>query len=138
MNFEVRNTREEDYEIICDWWRFWPKWEPQPRWMLPDNLSDGLMVSFKGENLCAGFIYRTSASKLFKCEFIISSYKIKDRQARKEGIIFLIQGLKYLAKQMGAKVIYTSLNNDALIDKYLDCGFIEGSKGCTEMVYLTS
>lgn len=135
-NFKIRNTREEDYKTICDWWDWWPIWEPQPRWMLPDNLSDGIMVTYKGEDLCAGFIYRTSASKLFKCEYIVSSYKIKNREVRKEGLELLIDGLKYMSVQMGAKVIYTSLNNDALMVKYRNAGFVQGSKGCTEMLYL--
>lgn len=136
ISFDCRNLTESDYVELCDWWDFWPSWEPTPRFMLPDNMANGLMVSYKGKNLCSGFIYSTSSSSVFHCEYIVSSYKIKDKKVRSEGILFLMKGLRYMAEQMGAKVIYTSLNNEFLIDYYLKCGYIKGSENCTEMVYI--
>ena len=133
IKFEVRNTNIDDYKELCDWWKFW-KFKAPPLFILPDDKSDGLMVSYKGENLCAGFIYSTSSSSLFHVEWIVSTYKIKDKLVRKEGLNFLINGLGYMGKQMGAKVIYTSLVNPMLIKRYADCGWNEGSKNATEMV----
>lgn len=132
--FEVRNTREEDYGTICDWWKWWrfPVW---PRYALPDNLSDGIMVSRDGVNICCGFVYRTSSSSLFWMEFVVSNFEVKDRELRKEALELLINGLKYMAGSMGARVVYTSLTNKNLKKTYLDCGFLQGSTGCDELIY---
>jgi len=135
--FDVRNTEEADYVELVDWWK-WHKFTPPVRIMLPDDFSSGLMVSKDGENICAGFIYTTSASKLFKVEFIVSTYKVKDRQIRDEALKFLITGLIYMCKQMGAKLIYTNIweGKKNLIESLNECGFLYGSKNCQEMIYV--
>lgn len=132
-NFEVRNLKEEDYKQLCEWWNFW-KFPPPLRHALPDSLSDGLMVSYKGEDLCAGFIYRTSSSSLFWIEWIVSTNKIRDKEVREYGIKYLINGLCYMAEEMGARVIWSSLVNKSLIDKYVDCGFVKSPPTSTEMI----
>ena len=131
--FNYRNTTEEDYEIMKDWWK-WHRFKAPQRHILPDNFSDGLMISHEGENLCSGFIYRTSSSSLFWIEWIVSTYKVRDKELRAESLRFLISGLMYMAKQSGAKVIYTSLINPHLKQAYLDCGFVVGSKSADELV----
>ena len=133
-NYEVRNTLESDYEELIDWWT-WHRFKAPSRIMLPDDFSDGVMISYKGENVCAGFVYRTSASAFFKCEFIVSTYKVKDKMIRHKSLLILIEALKFMCKKMGAKIIYTSLVNSNLIDKYLECDFVKGSINCVEMVY---
>ncbi len=134
MNFQVRNTQESDYEMLCEWWRAW-RWQPVDRLILPDNIESGLMVSYEGVELCAGFVYKTSSSSLMWIEFIVSNPNVKDRKVRKEGLKFLVNGLTYLSAQMGAKVIYSSLVSPSLKECYINCGFVEGSKGTTEMIY---
>lgn len=126
-NFDIRNTNDEDYKELLTWWE-WHKFKAPPFDVLPDNKSDGLMISLNGENICAGFIYRTSSSVLFWTEFIVSTFKIKDREIRKQALICLINGLNYIAKEMGAKVVYTNVVSPSLVKRYLDCGYLEGSK----------
>lgn len=131
--FEVRNTDGKDYEELCDWWK-WHKFTAPPFEILPDDKSHGLMISYNGENICAGFVYATSSKVLFWTEFIVSTYKIKDKKIRKDALLFLIKGLNYMAKEMGAKVIYTNVVNPSLVKRYLESGYIEGSKNNIAMV----
>jgi len=132
--FEYRNIQEDDYSILVDWWK-WHRFPAPPREILPDNISDGIMVSVNGENVCAGFVYRTSSSSLFWCEWIVSSYKIRDKEVRKKAISNLIEAIKFLANEMGAKVIYTSLINPLLKQAYLDSGFVVGSSSADELIF---
>lgn len=138
---DIRNTCENDYVELCDWW-VKHRFGNVPRYILPDNISSGLMVSFNGENICAGFVYKTSSSSFFYVEWIVSTYKrqfkdkTENREFRDNALKYLINGLVYMCKEMGAKTIYTSLRNPNLINKYSDCGFVLGSSNTQEMVFV--
>lgn len=134
MSFTVRHLKEEDYEILSNWWTFWWK-KPVNRKILPDNISDGVMIEYKGTPVSAGFLYSTSSSSLFWMEFIITSNTFRDKILRQEAIDFNIKILIEIAKRAGAISIYSSIKNQNLINKYLDNGFTFGDKGMTSMVY---
>jgi len=130
----IRNLKESDYtDTLLDWWK-WHRFPAPPRFILPDNISDGLMVEYNGKPLCAGFLYSTSSKYLFHVEWVVSTYKIKDKDIRKKGIHLLINGLSYVAREQGARAIYTSLVRKNLIDRYKECGWVEGSRNATEMI----
>ena len=135
MEFKCRNTKEEDLVELVDWWK-WHRFTPPVREMLPDDISSGIMVTLDGQNICAGFLYSTSASKLFHIEYIVSTYKVRDKEIRKEALRYLIGGLKYMAKEMGAKIIFTNLVNQNLKKSFLDNDFIVGSKNSEELICL--
>ncbi len=134
MEYSVRHLKEEDYSMLAEWWKLW-RWTPVPREALPDNLEDGILISVNGEPACAGFLYSTSASKLFIMEFIISNPKIKDKEARKKAVDFTIKCIIEQAKKAGAVTILSWIKNEHLINKYLDNGFIYGDKGMNNMVF---
>ena len=90
------------------------------------------MVSKDGVGICAGYIYFTN-SKAVWIEFIVSNIEYKELD-RKDAIKFLIDTLSEYGKENGAKYAYVSLRNEALINKYMECGFQKGSVGCTELV----
>ena len=79
MNNELdfRLLNEEDYEIICEWWRWW-RWTPVERELLPNNGTGGFMVHSNNVDICAGFLYTTN-SNLCHIEWIVSNYEIKDK-----------------------------------------------------------
>lgn len=133
FDFKVRNTNEFDYPQLCEWWKF-HKFSAPHFDVLPDDKSHGLMVSYEGKNLCAGFVYATSSKILFWSEWIVSTYEIKDREVRKEGLKFLIKGLSYMAKEMGAKIVYSNVLSPSLVKRYLECGYVEGSKNTTAVI----
>lgn len=134
-NFKVRNLIETDYIELLDWWK-WHRFPAPSRELLPDDISTGVMVSKNGENICAGFVYATSSSNLYWIEWIVSTYKVRDKQIRKEAIRILIDTLSGLVSEVNGKYIYTSLKNQNLVQSYLDCGFIKGSEGTIEMMKL--
>ncbi|QQV91507.1 hypothetical protein M1M25_gp071 [Tenacibaculum phage Gundel_1] len=134
MEYTLRHLTEEDYKMLAEWWKLW-RWTPVPRVALPDNMEDGILISVNGEPACAGFLYSTSASKVFIMEFIISNPKIKDKEARKKVVDYTIKSIIELAKKAGAVTILSWIKNEHLINKYLDNGFIYGDKNMTNMVY---
>lgn len=132
MSFSVRPLTDHDYDnTLTKWWKQW-RWEAPGRDFLPDDGKGGIMISKDGIDICAGYIYFTN-SKAVWIEFIVSSIEYKDHD-RKDAILFLIDTLSYYGKENGAKYAYVSLRNQALINKYLECGFEVGSIGCTELV----
>ena len=134
MNFNLRVTSAEDYPELCDWWDYWRWVDSKPSLDLLDHLKFGLMVSSETENICAGFVYFTNATSYGLIEFIVSNPNVKDKEVRKEALIYLIACLKEFGKKNGMKVIITYLVNNNLIDKFLETGFVVGDKNTTGMI----
>ena len=127
MNYRL--VTESDYQTLCEWWSFWRF--PAPDWEL---LSTTGVLVFDDEGLiCVGFLYGTN-SKISWIEFIVSNPNVKDKTKRKEAINFLIDTMCLTAKASGFSVVFSSLKNQNLINKYKDCGFIEGSNNCVELI----
>jgi hypothetical protein len=126
---EFRYIEQSDYETLVDWWKFW-KFPAPPIEMLPDS---GVIVNKNGVDICAGFIYFTN-SKTCWIEFIVSNPNVRQKEDRREAIISLIDILCSIGKNNGYTIAYTSLKNQSLQNKYLECGFIEGSKNCNEYI----
>lgn len=126
---DVRLIEKKDYDnILTKWWKDW-RWTPPPF----DSLSDcGVIASKDGVDICAGFIYFTN-SKMAWIEYIVSNFEYKEKD-RKEIIEYTISILSSIANDKGFKYIYTSLNNNSLIDRYSNCGFQKGSSDCQEMI----
>jgi hypothetical protein len=126
---DFRYIEQSDYETLVDWWKFW-KFPAPPIEMLPDS---GVIVNKNGVDICAGFIYFTN-SKTCWIEFIVSNPNVRQKEDRREAIISLIDILCSIGKNNGYTIAYTSLKNQSLQNKYLECGFIEGSKNCNEYI----
>jgi len=126
---EFRYIEQSDYETLVDWWKFW-KFPAPPIEMLPDS---GVIVNKNGVDICAGFIYFTN-SKTCWIEFIVSNPNVRQKEDRREAIISLIDILCSIGKNNGYTIAYTSLKNQSLQNKYLECGFAEGSKNCNEYI----
>jgi len=121
-------TKEVYDDILCKWWKEW-RWTAPPFDMLPNT---GIIVYKNGIPVCAGFVYYTN-SKAAWVEYIVSNFNY--RQFDRDNLIELvINTLGELAKDNGFKYLYTSLNNKHLINKYINCGWIEGSSECQEMI----
>lgn len=126
---EFRYIEQSDYEMLVDWWKFW-KFPAPPIEMLPDS---GVIVNKNGVDICAGFIYFTN-SKTCWIEFIVSNPNVRQKEDRREAIINVIDILCSIGKNNGYTIAYTSLKNESLQNKYLECGFVEGSKNCNEYI----
>ena len=121
--------RDSDYEVLEKWWKFWRFPAPSKN-ILPNT---GLVLNINGEDVVCGFVY-FSNSDLCWIEFIVSSPNVKDKQVREEMIKAMINKLCDVASDAGYSVAYTSLKHEGLQNKYLECGFVEGSRNCNEYI----
>ncbi len=128
---EVRYLSEDDYHILCDWWKDW-RWPVISRDFLPENGKGGFMISNKGVDICAGFLYMTN-SKVAWIEFIVSNFHYREAD-RQDAIEYLIHVLVEACRQNGYDYAFSTLKNSALIKKYEKCGFEKGSTNTTEMI----
>ena len=129
---DVRYVSSTDYHnSLVKWWKFWRF--PAPNLdMLPES---GIIVSKDGVDICAGYLYFTN-SKIAWLEYVVSNNEVRDRELRKEAICHLINTLSYIGKESGFKYIYASIKHQALIESYVDCGFMKGTESCTELFKL--
>ena len=121
----LRNLEEKDYETLCEYWKWW-KFPAPTRGMLPKDLSYSFAVIYEDNILSAGFLYVTP-SEIAWLEFIISNPHIKDRIIRQDALYLLIDTICSVAKNMGFKSMFTSVKNENLIHRYLNCGFVKGT-----------
>ena len=131
--FSIRNTVTKDYDMICDWWKAW-NFPILPLDVLPNNGNDGVIVYYDGIPVCVGFLYATSSPSLFWCEWIVSNLKVRGKDIRKHALVLLINSITDLAKQMGAKLIFTSLKNKSLLEYFKTCGYSIDSSTAIEMI----
>lgn len=126
----------EDYDTLVEWWKFW-RFCPPTREVLPDNGLSGIVVTDDNDTpICAGFIYYTN-SPIAWIEFIVSNPDVKDKKTRHDSLVFLINELSGTALLNNRKVIYSSLKNENLMNKYVECGFQKGGSNTTEMIKST-
>ena len=131
MSFSVRYLNENDYDLLCQWWKDW-NWTAPPRDFLPQNGLGGIMVEKDGIPIIAGFVYFTNSAVAWS-EFIISDFNYREKD-RKEAKRILIFELCELARSKGSKYIYTVVKNQFLKKDYEDAGFTNGSVKVDEMV----
>ena len=86
-----------------------------------------------GVDVACGFLYKTNSSVCW-IEYIVANPNIKLEEVRHEGVKFVLNKLFNVAKELGYIVAFSSINHEKLIDIYKNSGFIEGSKGTTEMI----
>lgn len=129
--FKIRLLTDEDYPTLVEYWEFWRFPAPKKEY-LPDEGRGGIMVHKNGVNICAGYLFFTN-SKMAWIEFIVSNPEYKEKD-RKEAICFLINELNYIAKSKGFEIIFTSVKNENLINRFKECGYVIGSENTKELM----
>ena len=131
---EYRIAKYSDYEMLQEWWKFW-RFPSPPIITLPqeddDNFS-GVIAYENNKYIACGFLYKTN-SALCWIEYIVANPNTTSEE-RDLGIKTVIEVLSNIAKELGYEAIFSSIKNENLINKYKELGFIEGSKGTTEMI----
>lgn len=130
---KVRWINQNDYEQFLRWWK-WFRFPAPSIEFLPENGLGGLVVSKDDMDICAGFLYLTN-SKIAWIEYIVSNpdYRSKDRT---DALKILIQELVLIGIERGYECFYTTVKNLNLINHFKDVGFLEGTSGSTEMIYI--
>lgn len=130
-NFKIRLLKDKDYPTLLKWWMFWRFPAPKKEY-LPDNGCGGIMVYKENIEICAGYLFFTN-SKMAWLEYIVSNNEYKDKD-RKDALSFLINELTQIAKAKGFEIVFTSVKNENLKKRYLECGYSIGSENTTEMI----
>jgi hypothetical protein len=123
----IRKLISSDYdEILVGWWKDWRWKNPPSRDILPDNGESGYIVYDRDTPVVAGFVY-TSNSSLTYISWIVSNFRYKDRDGRREAMLTLLKGLGEYSRSTGAKYCYINFDNKFLIEVCESLGFIKGS-----------
>ena len=99
------------HPILADWWTG-HKWPVIPISSLPKN---GLICTYNKKPVCSGFIYKTEVDIAWM-EWVLCDPQA-DREYRGSCIDALIEKLSELAKNMGYRLIFTSVANTSLIKR---------------------
>jgi len=130
MALNIIPLSEKDYDdVLCEWWKDW-RWKAPAKDFLPER---GYMVYYNDEPICAGYMYVTN-SNVVLLEWIISSFKFKNKKVRKEALYMLIVTVTSLAEGLGKKYVYSLLKNESLINIYKELGFNKGGNSGQEMI----
>ena len=125
-----RHIKEEDFENIEKWLKFWKPNDIFIRDMYP---STGLVIydSYTNTDLYAGFLW-LSNSKLAQIGFIVRNpyTKIKNKQTLK----LLINGLFLYAKELGYDYVISEAESEHLKNVFESLGMINTSNGVSEYI----
>ena len=128
--FNFRPLVEEDYDIICKWWKWW-RWSVVPRESLPDNGKSGFMIEKNGVPIVSGFLFITNSSWA-KLEFIVSNPEYKEKD-RKQAVEMLITGIENICRDMGLKHIFSVARNEHLMNTHEKLGWTVDRKPSHEL-----
>lgn len=125
-----RHIKEEDFENIEKWLKFWKPNDIFIRDMYP---STGLVIydSYTNTDLYVGFVW-LSNSKLAQIGFIVRNpfTKIKNKQTLK----LLINGLFLYAKELGYDYVISEAESEHLKNVFESLGMINTSNGVSEYI----
>lgn len=119
----IRRYDETDFAVINQWW-IAHGWTMVPS-MLP-------RIGFVVDGICAGFLYQTD-STFALLEWVISN-PASEKESRRQGLDLLVEAAIREAKDLGFKVLYSTLKHPALIKRYENHGFVPTDTGMTALV----
>ena len=125
-----RHIKEEDFENIEKWLKFWKPNDIFIREMYP---STGLVIydSYTNTDLYVGFVWLTN-SKLAPIGFTVRNpyTKIKNKQT----LELLINGLFLYAKELGYDYVISWAESEHLKNVFESLGMIKTSSGVSEYI----
>jgi len=126
-----RSLREEDYNIICGWWKWW-RWPVLPKTALPNNGKGGFMIEKNNKPIVSAFLYLTNFSVVL-LEWIVSNPDYRESD-RKEAIEMLINKTEEFCKNMDCKHMFSIGRNKHLIDTHEKLGWHVDKKPSREII----
>ena len=126
-----RTLKEEDYETICAWWKWW-RWTPLPKTALPDNAKSGFMVEKNGQPIVSAFLYLTNSTGAL-LEWIVSNPEYR-QDDRKEAVELLINNAENFCKNIGITFIFSIGRSKHLMDTHKKLGWHVDKKPSHEII----
>lgn len=120
----IKVYEQTDYPLLKQWWEQYG-WQPVSIDALP---STGYIIN----NVCAGFLYKTDSSIAW-LEWVVAD-KSADKELKTASLDMLIQVLIEDAKLSGYKTIFSSIQNESLMNRYLKHGFTKSDANMTNFV----
>lgn len=125
---KARLLTRDDYNELKSWWASWD-WPAIPKEFLPEN---GVLVYNDDYNICAAWLYKTDVPICWAEHFI--SNKEATKQDRQDGLIMLLDELNILAKDMGFKVVMTSMKGRIMESKLKQNGYVSSDKNMSHYI----
>ena len=127
----IRDLTEEDYDTICEWWKWW--WKTTIiKDFLPGDGKGGYMVEKNQQPIACGFLYKTNSKTAFLgCVVSNPKYKQKDRRYIIE---HLIKNIEKISKKMGYNYMFTVCRNTHLIEIHEKLGWLNSGKSSYEII----
>lgn len=120
----IRRYDPSDFETLKAWWDRHGFAGMQPE-MLP-------RIGFVVEGICAGFVYQTdSAWALF--EWVVSNPE-SEKESRRAGLDLLIEAAIHESRELGFKLLFSTIKHPALIKRYENHGFIATDRDQVSLV----
>lgn len=127
-DFRYRIILDDDYKLLCSWWKAW-SFPCPPRECLPKN---GLIVCDEEGPLYAGFLFFTD-SNIAWMEWIVSNKEASPE--RKRGALdYLVFLFSEMAKGAGVRYVFTSTVRTEFVNSLRRCGFDVGDKGVYQLI----
>ena len=131
MNIRPLNL-DKDYELACSWWKAWKFPAVIRKSCLPPI--GGVVETEDGNPIMLGFLYTTNS------KFCVINWVVSDPEsggaARGKAMLKLIRYLKSRAIiEAKCELVYTMVENDALSDAFIQCGFQPTGDRMMEMIY---
>jgi len=126
-----RTLKEEDYETICAWWKWW-RWPILPKGALPDNGKCGFMVEKNNKPIVSAFLYLTNSSVAL-LEWIVSNPDYKEND-RKDAIELLVNEAEKFCKGIGVTIIFSIGRSKHLIEIHKKLGWQVDKKSSCEII----
>ncbi|MFA6358692.1 MAG: hypothetical protein WCY09_08575 [Candidatus Omnitrophota bacterium] len=123
--FKTKVLCDNDYDLLCSWFRNWGWQEVPARNFLPNNGKGGLMVLDDDRPIMAGFFYITN-SCVGWLAWVISDKKYEG--LRLKAINMLIENLTEVCRNAGCKYVYTITNHKVLKKVFSNLGYIQGGE----------
>ena len=113
---KFRTFKEGDYEMCCEWWKWWWKDIPVKKELLPSN-ETCFIIESNGTPVAAGFLYRVENPLLgYGPTWVVSNpeYRKKDRRKLLEFLITCIE--KEAKETYGMVQLFTVCGNRFMQD----------------------
>jgi len=113
---KFRTFKEGDYEMCCEWWKWWWKDIPVKKELLPSN-ETCFIIESNGTPVAAGFLYRVENPLLgYGPTWVVSNpeYREKDRRKLLEFLITCIE--KEAKETYGMVQLFTVCGNRFMQD----------------------